>query len=668
MSVDEGKFILKKKTTFREMAENPLIELPESDLCFQDGENVYQYKFEKPEDESTHEITPGSFVLSDGMAGLQLKKLEFKPRFLLETASSTARIIKEANIFFSRLHVYEKLQRPKKRGVLLYSDPGMGKCLDPNTEILMFDGAIKKAKDVILGDKLMGPDSLPRNVLGTTSGQDVMYRITPNKGDSYVVNSAHILSLKNTDTGDIVNINVKDYLALSKTKRSRLKGWRTGVSFEKSHLTIDPYFLGLWLGDGTSSKAEICSADEEIASYIRNIASSYNLKIDDSKLDGKATTYRLTSGTNCGPRDRNTFLNELRQLNLLKNKHIPYAYKVNSRDVRLNVLAGLIDTDGSLVEGTYDITTKYKSLADDICFIARSLGFAAYCSESYKAATNSKLKVKNLYHRIHISGDISEIPVLLKRKKANKRRQIKSVLRTGITVEEMTVGSYNGFELDGDHLFLLGDFTVTHNTSAVEKVCSDLITEDPGTIIIVWPTSEIEADKIVKLLSTNSRYAAECTRMVLIIEDIGGGERESHRSNAAVDSGLLNLLDGVGVIFRLPTFIIATTNHPENLLASLADRPGRFDLMMKLQPPSHDEKKALMKFICKRDLTVDEEECLGIRGTEGFSIAHLEEIAVRAELHDKGHAEVVDELVKHKELFKRDFEDKNRRMGINFDD
>lgn len=333
MSQDEGKFILKKKTSFKDMAGGFETEMPESDLCFQDGEHIYQYKFEKPEDAREYEIKPGSFVFTKTMAGLQLVKLEFKKRALLETSTNTARIMGEAKKFFSRLNVYEKLGRPKKRGVLLYSAPGMGK------------------------------------------------------------------------------------------------------------------------------------------------------------------------------------------------------------------------------------------------------------------------------------------------------------------------------------------------TSSIEKVCSDLMAEDAGTVIVVWPTSEIDADDIVKLLSTNSRYAAECTRMVLIIEDIGGGERESHRSNTAVDSGLLNLLDGVGVVFMLPTFIIATTNHPENLLASLADRPGRFDLMLKLQPPNHAEKILLMEFICKRPLNEDEKACLGIKDTEGFSVAHLEEIAVRAELDDKTHAQVVTEMVNHTKLFKRDFEDKAKgRLGLGFSD
>lgn len=325
---NEGRFVLKKKTLFADMASGTETELPESDLCFQDGVAVYQYKFEKPEVEKRYEISPGTFVFTKTTMGLQLSKLEFRKRSLLETVTNTSRIMAEANKFFNRLHVYDKLQRIKKRGVLLYSAPGMGK------------------------------------------------------------------------------------------------------------------------------------------------------------------------------------------------------------------------------------------------------------------------------------------------------------------------------------------------SSTLEKVCLDLIEQDPGTVVLVWPTSEIEAEDISRMLSTNSTYKAECTRMVLIIEDIGGKADEHHQTSTAINSGLLNLLDGVGVVFALPTLIVATTNHPENLLSSLADRPGRFDLMLKLQPPSFEERCALMEFICKRPLTEDESNCLAVKGAEEFSVAHLEEIAVRAELDDKTHAEVVHEMIEHKKLFQRDFEDRSKTMGM----
>lgn len=204
-------------------------------------------------------------------------------------------------------------------------------------------------------------------------------------------------------------------------------------------------------------------------------------------------------------------------------------------------------------------------------------------------------------------------------------------------------------------------------TSAIEKFCHDAIAEDPGTVVLVWPTSEIEPDHVARFLSQNSEYNEKCTRLILIIEDIGGGEREGGHSRPSVTSGLLNLLDGVGMTFRLPTFIIATTNHPENLLASLANRPGRFDLMVELQSPSKEERVKLLQFVCKREINDEESRAITMKGTEKFSIAHIEEVVVRAELHDKSFKQVVEELVQHAELFKKNFDKSGDRMGFSHD-
>lgn len=202
-------------------------------------------------------------------------------------------------------------------------------------------------------------------------------------------------------------------------------------------------------------------------------------------------------------------------------------------------------------------------------------------------------------------------------------------------------------------------------SSSIEKFCTDFAAEDLGTVVIVWPTSEIEADSIVHFFSHKADYTKECTRVILIIEDIGGREPGDNRSSQGVNSGLLNLLDGIGVTFKLPTFIVATTNHPESLLQALADRPGRFDRLIKLDPPTHEEKIRLLTFISKRDLTDEEKNCIGRKGTEEFSVAHLEEIAVRSLLHDKTYMEVVQEMIDHSKLFKKNFEEKED-VGFGF--
>lgn len=203
-------------------------------------------------------------------------------------------------------------------------------------------------------------------------------------------------------------------------------------------------------------------------------------------------------------------------------------------------------------------------------------------------------------------------------------------------------------------------------TSAIARMSHNFMAEDKGTVIFNWPTSDIESDDVARFLSVNSEYKKKCSRLILIIEDIGGGERENRGHSNQVDSGLLNLLDGVDVTFKLPTFIIATTNHPENLLDALADRPGRFDLMLKLDSPSKEEKIKLTEFIAKRSLTAEEKAAFDNSKLKDFSIAHLEEIVVRSLLHDKSIPDVIDELIKHREAYSRAFEDKKGiGLGIN---
>jgi len=201
-------------------------------------------------------------------------------------------------------------------------------------------------------------------------------------------------------------------------------------------------------------------------------------------------------------------------------------------------------------------------------------------------------------------------------------------------------------------------------TSAISKVCRELHSNDEGTVVFNWPTSQIDADDVTIFLTKISQFTDKCTKLVLIMEDIGGGESDGYSSRRGVDSALLNLLDGVGVTFKLPTFIVATTNHPQNLVGALANRPGRFDLMMKLKAPTHDEKIALFEFISKRTANDEEKKALGKKGTESFSIAHIEELIVRSLIHDKTINKVVDELVAHCREFENGFEEKGKGVGL----
>lgn len=375
-------------------------------------------------------------------------------------------------------HKIYEAYRDNARCVMAVMPTGAGKCLGRDTPVLMFDGSIKMVQDVTVGDLLMGPDSTSRCVTSVCKGREPLYRVTPTKGDSYIVNESHILSLKQTGLksnplfpcqkgkGRVVNIGVKEWLASSRYFKHTHKGWRTGVDFPARQQPLAPYFLGLWLGDGNSRHQAITTGDAMIVSYLQAVALDMKLRVRIEPAGGKSVTVHIVGKK----KHANPLRNALRELDVLNNKHVPHIYKAASRKQRLMLLAGLLDSDGSLSNNGYDYIAKQKQLADDVAYIARSLGLAAYISKCDKSAHAQHV---GTYWRVSISGDTSDIPCLLERKKAAPRKQRKSALLTGIKVEPVGEGDYYGFEITGDRLFLLGDFTVTHNTVLMGNIAHE---------------------------------------------------------------------------------------------------------------------------------------------------------------------------------------------------
>ena len=424
------------------------------------------------------------------------------------------------------------------RGLITVHGVGRGKCHGKDTPILMYDGSIKMVQDVKVGDQLMGDDSTPRNVLSLATGRENLYKIVQkNGGENYVVNESHILCLKNTVSKDIyynknrgidyivarwfnrdtlkynskyfkyneenkldvlkdaqkyldkldidtkVDVPLKDYMDLPTKNRKELKGYRVGVEFPSKNIELDPYFLGLWLGDGSSNESAITSIDKEIVDYLHTEFDDFDFRVT------KDITYHMSSKENKGAIGCNRIRNFLKENNLMNNKHIPENYKINSRENRLKLLAGLIDTDGYYsTDGGYEIIQKSEQLANDIVFLCRSLGFRCQSTPTMKYIKDRDFV--GFYNRITFSGKhIGEIPVKLERKKAQTNPN-KDQLCNEIKVESLGEGDYYGFTLDGNHRYLLGDFTVTHNTlTAVTTIQCVLKLKPNIKIVIITPTS-----------------------------------------------------------------------------------------------------------------------------------------------------------------------------------
>ena len=458
---------------------------------------------------------------------------------------------------------------------------GLGsKCLLESVKINLFNGEIKLAKDIKIGDILIGDDGNKRTVLNITTGTGKMYEINQTMGEKYTVNDEHILTLhipdhkvifwstngwrmiwwnnktnsiktkqikaidtcikcdecdtilsgnikrhytrchpdkkvpvkprksptknpdmnnenikkafnkmqkfaKSIDNNNIIDISIKDYLKLSKTTQSRLAGLRGNcVNWEYKPVELDPYVLGLWLGDGThTGYSYTCDGENdcELINYLIEWG-----KRNDAKI--KRTTkhpyvYGISSIDNFHKKGYAPLRKLLKKYDLVSNKHIPKEYIINSREVRMNVLAGLIDTDGTLSrDGTRIGISQglcHKTLIYDALYLARSLGF--YCTiNKYKAKYTWKGEKKESdAYKLNISGNIDDIPTKLPRKICKTTKKIDTDKSTGqLKIKEIENGKYVGLKIDGNQRFLINDFTVTHNCSNIFSTRFEVETVD----------------------------------------------------------------------------------------------------------------------------------------------------------------------------------------------
>lgn len=341
-------------------------------------------------------------------------------------------------------------------------------CHARGTLLPLFNGKLKAVEDIGVGDKLLGPDGRGRNVLRLISGKEQMYEIVPIKGKPFIVNENHILSLVRTGDGTglankTIDISVKEYLKTSKTFKHIHKLYRP-EAFEfqvpKAELEIEPYILGLMLGDGYlhPKRIEITSADSEVANELKSFAAKNDVNISKHiKPGNRAVGYYFTNNK----KHNNPIVRKLSSLGLIgrksHNKFVPNHYKTASINDRLELLAGLIDSDGhNTGKCTYEFVSKSQMLASDVVFLSQTLGLAA----SKKTKTINGVD----YFRIHISGDVDKIPCRISRKiQKQTRKQKKSALRTGFKLVKKDVDDFFGFTLDGDHLYVNDDFVVNHN-------------------------------------------------------------------------------------------------------------------------------------------------------------------------------------------------------------
>ncbi|MDU2700657.1 MAG: hypothetical protein E7C47_00645 [Veillonella sp.] len=362
-------------------------------------------------------------------------------------------------------------QKENRTGITRYNQGldanSLNKMCDIHHMIPLANGKFKELKDIIDGDILVGQNGQPTTVVKAHEIQlpKKAYSIEFSNGEVIRAGGEHLWTIRN-QRGIRKTVDT-DYIFdyMSKYKQpvyiDRVNKPLAGIHKE---LPLDPYFLGLWLGDGGSWQNVFATEDKEVLNYVNNWATSHGGYVEQTKHQnsGKALTYRI----------KDTDLTDICiKLGIRKTryentgvKHIPAMYFEASYEQRLELLRGLMDTDGCHHSGGFCIfTQKEGQLCDDVIRLAKSLGWDVTVHETNPcefAKPNTK------YFNIGISA--LDNPFKLSRKASKWKRQTRMTDKVKIkSITEIEPIPMRCLTVDAeDGQFCIEyTYTVTHNTA-----------------------------------------------------------------------------------------------------------------------------------------------------------------------------------------------------------
>lgn len=381
-------------------------------------------------------------------------------------------------------------------GMIIGDQPGLGKGRSqPLTSNILTDTGWKLMGDIKIGQFVIGGDGQKTKVIGVyPQGEIDVYEIVFSDGSRTECSEDHLwLTIDNDQKTYLKNDpdRLKIYAQWKvKTTKELIKNIRKRfsipmvipVSFLKQDIPIDPYLLGVLLGDAhlREKGIELTCADDQILQSVNRLV-GYGMQVRyNRKYHYQIAKKPVTQISNRTKKEvvyrggPNPLLDAIRSLGLsgkiADTKFIPESYKINSIENRLAILQGLMDTDGYInVSGSCMYYTVSAQLANDIDFIVRSLGGTTTRGTKKPTYTyKGEKKAGKLCHVIYIKLPNQFSPFRLERKKARCKdftkyppnRLIKSIKKIGkkecqcIKVDNPT------------SLYVTDDFIVTHNTAA----------------------------------------------------------------------------------------------------------------------------------------------------------------------------------------------------------
>lgn len=408
---------------------------------------------------------------------------------------------------------------PAGRIITIIGKSGSGKAQPLYSNVVTPTG-LKKMYELKINDEVVTPEGTIANIIGIyPQGVKDNYKVTFTDGSSMECNDEHLfevsyncwsrknkITYKKTKVMTLKEIQ-KDYIS-SKNKLKYYIPMTKPVEFKEKEVPINPYLLGVLIGDGNmtekSKHISICNNELDIIEKCKYI-------LNESNMDIEINDYSLKNYNFC-IKNKNQLKNHLIDLNLYGKysyeKEIPDIYKFNSVKIRLELLKGLIDTDGSIEKdnGIYYYTSSEK-LSNDIKFIVESLGgivnIRVKKTSYYNKDTDEEIICKDSYCIfIKLPSDIIPFTSIKHSKKYVKCEKYKEPTRKIAKIEKIGETQMQCIMLNSDrHLYLTDDFIVTHNTSLAIKMACSIVDPYKDGSIIHFDFERAADDSRVKIIS-----------------------------------------------------------------------------------------------------------------------------------------------------------------------
>ena len=377
------------------------------------------------------------------------------------------------------LHRYHK--------AILMASRQLGKALDLNTEIPLFNGDFKLLKDVGVGDVLIDERGNPTTVVAVSPvfNDKICYRIKFDNQYETIASEDHLWTMSSTKhhfTNKILTTSELFDIFNSKTANHGRPFINIidCVEYDKKDLLIPPYILGVWLGDGSSSAGCIASSLDDAPNTINNIKKSIE---KNKKKYSISELYVYDNTKNCGVFTVCGLRTDLRKLGLFKNKHIPEDYLKASKYQRIQLLRGLMDTDGSVTKkGDCEFYQKDKDIIDSVIILLSSLGIKTRCRTKFLKGVK--------YYTVKFST--KKFYVFNLRRKRERQKLLKSHIKnTRVYLSEMNVVDCvpcKCIVVDSpSHLFLIGKQMIpTHNSTLAACISAHAATFFPGIKVVMF--------------------------------------------------------------------------------------------------------------------------------------------------------------------------------------